>query len=261
MGRLSGTFNSGRFSTSSSGRPITKEYDDPLSNHLLAAVPFDEWQSWLPQLELIDMPLGQVLFESGDKQPYVYFPTTAIVSLLYMTEDGSSAGIAVVGFEGVVGVAPFMGGETSPSRAVVQSAGHGFRMKARVIKEEFNRSAPVMHLLLRYAQALITQVSQTAVCNRHHTLQQQLCRSLLMSLDRLPGNDLRMTQELISNMLGVRREGVTENALKLQEAGLIRYTRGHIEVLDRKGLEKRACECYGVVKTEYDRLLPDKSAD
>ena len=261
MGRLSGTFNSGRFSTSNSGRPITKDFDDPLSNHLLAAVPFDEWQSWLPQLELIDMPLGQVLFESGDKQPYVYFPTTAIVSLLYMTEDGSSAGIAVVGFEGVVGVALFMGGETSPSRAVVQSAGHGFRMKARVIKEEFNRSVPVMHLLLRYAQALITQVSQTAVCNRHHTLQQQLCRSLLMSLDRLPGNDLRMTQELISNMLGVRREGVTENALKLQEAGLIRYTRGHIEVLDRKGLEKRACECYGVVKTEYDRLLPDKSAD
>lgn len=261
MQQQSGAFNKTRSSTSNGGRSITKDFDDPLSNHLLAALPFDEWQSWLPQLELIDMPLGQVLFESGDRQPYVYFPTTAIVSLLYMTEDGSSAGIAVVGVEGVVGVALFMGGETSPSRAVVQSAGHGFRMKARVIKEEFNRSAPVMHLLLRYAQALITQVSQTAVCNRHHTLQQQLCRSLLMSLDRLPGNDLRMTQELISNMLGVRREGVTENALKLQEAGLIRYTRGHIEVLDRKGLEKRACECYGVVKKEYDRLLPDKSAD
>ena len=261
MERQSGTFNRTKSSPSGIGRPVTKDFDDPISNHLLAGVPFDEWQTWLPQLELIDMPLGQVLFESGDRQPYVYFPTTAIVSLLYMTEDGSSAQIAVVGFEGVVSVALFMGGETSPSRAVVQSAGHGFRMKASVIKEEFNRSAPVMRLLLRYAQALITQVSQTAVCNRHHTLQQQLCRSFLMSLDRLPGNDLRMTQELIANMLGVRREGVTENALKLQEAGLIRYTRGHIEVLDRKGLEKRVCECYGVVKKEYDRLLSDKLAD
>jgi CRP-like cAMP-binding protein len=248
-------------SSSRSGRPVTKDFDDPLSNHLLAALPFDEWQAWQPQLELIDMPLGQVLFESGDKQPYVYFPTTAIVSLLYVTENGSSAEIAVVGFEGVVGVSIFMGGDTTPSRAVVQSAGHGFRMKARDIKEDFKGSAPVMHLLLRYAQALITQVSQTAVCNRHHSLQQQLCRWLLMSLDRLPGNDLRMTQELISNMLGVRREGVTENALKLQEAGLIRYTRGHIVVLDRKGLERQACECYGVVKKEYDRLLPDKLAD
>jgi CRP-like cAMP-binding protein len=231
---------------------------DPRKNHLLAALPNAEWHRWQSQLELVEMPLGQVLYESGSVQPYVYFPITSIVSLLYVTENGSSAEIAVVGDEGVVGVALYMGGETTPSRAVVQSAGLGFRLKARIVKEEFNRSGPVMHLLLRYAQALITQVSQTAVCNRHHTLQQQLCRWLLMSLDRLPGNELRMTQELISNMLGVRREGVTESALKLQEAGVIRYARGHITVLDRKGLEDRVCECYGVVKKEYDRLLPDK---
>jgi CRP-like cAMP-binding protein len=227
---------------------------------LLASLPDSEWQRWVPELELIDMPLGQVLYESGSVQPYVYFPTTAIVSLLYVTENGSSAEIAVVGHEGLVGVALYMGGETSPNRAVVQSAGQGLRIKARIIKDEFGRSVPVMHLLLRYAQALITQVSQTAVCNRHHSLQQQLCRWLLMSLDRLPGNELKMTQELISNMLGVRREGVTESALKLQEAGLIRYSRGHITVLDRKGLEQRVCECYAVVKAEYDRLLPDKLA-
>lgn len=229
-------------------------------NQLLASLPDSEWQRWVPELELIDMPLGQVLYESGSVQPYVYFPTTAIVSLLYVTENGSSAEIAVVGHEGLVGVALYMGGETSPNRAVVQSAGQGLRIKARIIKDEFGRSVPVMHLLLRYAQALITQVSQTAVCNRHHSLQQQLCRWLLMSLDRLPGNELKMTQELISNMLGVRREGVTESALKLQEAGLIRYSRGHITVLDRKGLEQRVCECYAVVKAEYDRLLPDKLA-
>lgn len=232
--------------------------DHPLSNHLLAALPFSETQPWLSQLELVDMPLGQVLYESGKAQPYVYFPTTAIVSLLYVTENGSSAEIAVVGFEGIVGVSLFMGGETSPSRAVVQSAGHGFRLRARVLQDVFDNSVPVRHLLLRYAQALITQVSQTAVCNRHHAVEKQLCRWLLMSLDRLPGNHLRMTQELISNMLGVRREGVTENAHKLQQAGLIRYSRGHIEVLDRKGLERRACECYGVVRQEYDRLLPDE---
>ncbi|MDZ4076742.1 MAG: Crp/Fnr family transcriptional regulator [Hylemonella sp.] len=230
--------------------------NDPLSNQLLAALPVEEWQRWLPQLEPVELKLGQVLYESGSAQRDVYFPTSAIVSLLYVTENGSSAEIAIVGFEGVVGIALFLGGETSPNRAVVQSAGHGFRLKARAIKAEFNRSLPVMHLMLRYAQALITQISQTAVCNRHHSVQQQLCRWLLMSLDRLPGNHLRMTQELISNMLGVRREGVTENAHKLQQAGLIRYSRGHIEVLDRHGLEQVVCECYGVVKEEYDRLLP-----
>jgi CRP-like cAMP-binding protein len=229
---------------------------DPLSNQLLAALPVEEWQRWLVQLEPVELKLGQVLYESGSAQRDVYFPTSAIVSLLYVTENGSSAEIAIVGFEGVVGIALFLGGETSPSRAVVQSAGHGFRLKARVIKEEFDRSLPVMHLMLRYAQALITQISQTAVCNCHHSVQQQLSRWLLMSLDRLPGTHLRMTQELISNMLGVRREGVTENANKLQKAGLIRYSRGHIEVLDREGLEHMACECYGVVKQEYDRLLP-----
>jgi CRP-like cAMP-binding protein len=233
-----------------------RDPNEPLSNQLLASLPVEERLRWLPQLEPVELKLGQVLYESGSAQGYVYFPTSAIVSLLYVTENGSSAEIAIVGFEGVVGIALFLGGETSPSRAVVQSAGQGFRLKARVIKEEFNRSLPVMHLLLRYAQALIAQISQTAGCNRHHSVQQQLCRWLLMSLDRLPGNHLRMTQELISNMLGVRREGVTENALKLQEAGLIRYSRGHIEVLDRRGLEQVVCECYSVVKQEYDRLLP-----
>lgn len=237
------------------------EFDNPYNNHLLAALPFSETQSWLSQLELVDMPLGQVLYESGKVSPYVYFPTTAIVSLLYVTENGSSAEIAVVGFEGIVGVSSFMGGETSPSRAVVQSAGRGFRLRARVLKDVFNNSVHVRHLLLRYAQALITQVSQTAVCNRYHSVEKQLCRWLLMSLDRLPGNRLRMTQELISHMLGVRREGVTENAHKLQQAGLIRYARGHIEVLDRSGLEQRACECYAVVRNEYDRLLPDELGD
>jgi CRP-like cAMP-binding protein len=190
----------------------------------------------------------------------VYFPTTAIVSLLYVLENGASAEIAVVGNEGIIGVSLFMGGESTPSRAVVQSAGQGFRLKAKIMKEEFNRAGPVLHLLLRYTQALITQMAQTAVCNRHHTLDQQLCRWLLLSLDRLQGTRLVMTQELIANMLGVRREGVTEAALKLQHAGLISYARGHITVLDRKGLEKRSCECYLVVKKEYDRLLPNKLA-
>ncbi|MDP3699772.1 MAG: Crp/Fnr family transcriptional regulator [Hylemonella sp.] len=234
-----------------------RDPNDALSNQLLAALPGEEWLRWQPQLEPVELTLGQVLYESGSAQRDVYFPTSAIVSLLYVTEDGSSAEIAIVGFEGVVGIALFLGGETSPSRAVVQSAGRGFRLKARVIKEEFDRSLPVMHLMLRYAQALITQIAQTAVCNRHHSVQQQLSRWLLMSLDRLPGKHLYMTQELISNMLGVRREGVTENAAKLQKAGLIRYARGHIEVLDRPGLEQVACECYGVVKQEYDRLLPE----
>ena len=233
---------------------------DPRKNHLLAALPDAEWQRWLPQLELVEMPLGQVLYESGSTLSYVYFPTTSIVSLLYLLENGASAEIAVVGNEGIVGVSLFMGGESTPSRAVVQSAGHGFRLRARSMIDEFNRAGPVLHLLLRYTQALITQMSQTAVCNRHHTLDQQLCRWLLLSLDRLQGNDLVMTQELIANMLGVRREGVTEAAGSLQTAGLIRYVRGHITVLDRPGLEKRTCECYAVVKKECDRLLPDKLA-
>ncbi|SFH66724.1 cAMP-binding domain of CRP or a regulatory subunit of cAMP-dependent protein kinases [Collimonas sp. OK307] len=233
---------------------------DPRKNHLLAALPYAEWQRWLPQLEAVEMPLGQVLYESGSTLNYVYFPTTSIVSLLYLLEDGASAEIAVVGNEGIVGVSLFMGGESTPSRAVVQSAGQGFRLRAQVMKEEFNRAGPVLHLLLRYTQALITQMSQTAVCNRHHSLDQQLCRWLLLSLDRLQGNDLVMTQELIANMLGVRREGVTEAAGSLQAAGLIRYVRGHITVLDREGLEQRTCECYAVVKKECDRLLPDKLA-
>ena len=206
------------------------------------------------------MPLGQVLYESGRTLSHVYFPTTAIVSLLYVMENGASAEIAVVGNEGIVGISLFMGGESTPSRAVVQSAGWGFRLRAQMIKDEFNRSGPVMHLLLRYTQALITQMAQTAVCNRHHSLDQQLCRWLLLSLDRLRSNDLVMTQELIANMLGVRREGVTESALKPQTAGLIRYARGRISVLDRPGLEARTCECYAVVKKEYDRLLPDQRA-
>ncbi|MDH4288753.1 MAG: Crp/Fnr family transcriptional regulator, partial [Aquincola sp.] len=186
---------------------------------------------------------------------HVYFPTTAIVSLLYVMEDGASAEIAVVGNEGLVGIALFMGGQSTPSRAVVQSAGKGYRMRAGIVKEEFDHSSAVLHLLLRYTQALITQMAQTAVCNRHHSLDQQLCRWLLLSLDRLKGTELVMTQELIANMLGVRREGVTEAALKLQSAGLIRYSRGRITVLDRGGLEQRTCECYAVVKREYDRLL------
>ncbi len=229
---------------------------DPRQNQLLAALAPAEWERWRPQLEEVDMPLGHVLDESGTTLSHVYFPTTAIVSLLYVMENGASAEIAVVGNEGIVGISLFMGGESTPSRAVVQSAGAGFRLSSRTIKQEFNR-APVIHLLLRYTQALITQMAQTAVCNRHHSLDQQLCRWLLLSLDRLQGSELVMTQELISNMLGVRREGVTDGALKLQHAGLIRYSRGRITVLDRAGLEKRTCECYQVVKTEYDRLLPD----
>ena len=202
------------------------------------------------------MKLGDVLYEPGGKMRYVYFPTTSIVSLLYVMRDGASAEIAIVGNEGILGISLFMGGETTPSRAVVQSAGHGFRMKAQFLKDEFSRFGPMLHLLLRYTQALITQMAQTAVCNRHHSVDQQLCRWLLLSLDRLSSNELSMTQELIANMLGVRREGVTEAAGKLQDAGLIRYRRGKITVLDRPGLEARSCECYDVVKTELDRLLP-----
>jgi len=206
------------------------------------------------------MPLGHVLYESGGTLKHVYFPTTSIVSLLSVMENGASAEIAVVGNEGLVGISLFMGGGSTPSRAVVQSAGEGYRLKAALMKVEFDRGGPVLHLLLRYTQALITQMSQTAVCNRHHSLDQQLCRWLLLSLDRLQGNELNMTQELIANMLGVRREGVTECALNLQRAGLIRYSRGHIFALDRKGLENRCCECYAVVKKEYDRLLPNRLA-
>jgi CRP-like cAMP-binding protein len=233
---------------------------DPRKNHLLAALPDAEWQRWLPQLEAAELPLGRVLYESGSTLTHVYFPTTAIVSLLHVMEDGASAEIAVVGNEGVVGIALFMGGESTPSRAVVQSAGQGFRLRAEMIREESNRAGPVLHLLLRYTQALITQMAQTAVCNRHHSLDQQLCRWLLLSLDRLAGDELVMTQELIANMLGVRREGVTEGARSLQKARLIRYARGRITVLDRPGLERRTCECYAVVKKEYDRLLPNHPA-
>jgi CRP-like cAMP-binding protein len=232
---------------------------NPKTNHLLAALPPDEWERWQPQLEAVMMPLGEVLYESGGVLSHVYFPTDAIVSLLYVLENGSSAEIAVVGNEGIVGISLFMGGESTPSRAVVQSAGGGFRLKAQTVKDEFLRP-PVLHLLLRYTQALITQMAQTAVCNRHHSLDQQLCRWLLLSLDRLHGDELVMTQELISNMLGVRREGVTESALKLQNAGLIRYSRGRITVIDRIGIEQRSCECYAVVRKEYDRLLPDIQA-
>jgi CRP-like cAMP-binding protein len=228
-------------------------------NQLLSALPDAEWERWLPHLELVDMPLGQVVYESGESLSHVYFPTTSIVSLLYVMEDGSSAEIAVVGYEGIVGISLFMGGLSTPSRAVVQSAGKGLRLKADLLMAEFNRAGPALHLLLRYTQALITQMAQTAVCNRHHSLDQQLCRWLLLSLDRLHSNQLVMTQELISNMLGVRREGVTEAAGQLQEAGLISYRRGQITVLDRDRLEQRTCECYAVVKKEYDRLLPRTS--
>lgn len=233
---------------------------DPRHNHLLAALPADEWARWQPLLEPVDMPLGTVLYESGMAMTHVYFPTTAIVSLLYVMEDGASAEIAVVGNEGIVGISLFMGGETTPSRSVVQSAGQGFRMRGHLLKEAFYRSVPVLHLLLRYTQALITQMAQTAVCNRHHSLDQQLCRWLLLSFDRLQASELVMTQELIANMLGVRREGVTEAAANLQRAGLIKYRRGHITVLDREGLEKRTCECYAVVRKEYERLLPGMTA-
>ena len=229
---------------------------DPHQNHLLGALPTDDYDRLAPHLELRPMRLGDVLYESGDTLRHVYFPTTTIISLLYVMADGASAEIAVVGNEGILGISLFMGGETTPSRAVVQSAGHAFRLKAELLKTEFGRFGPTMHLLLRYTQALLTQMAQTAVCNRHHSVDQQLCRWLLLSLDRLASSELSMTQELIANMLGVRREGVTEAAGKLQDAGLIRYSRGRITVLDRPGLEARSCECYQVVKTEFDRLLP-----
>jgi CRP-like cAMP-binding protein len=237
-------------------RSVVSSSHETKLNRLLAALPDVELRRLLPHLEYVELPLGSVLYESGGIEKEVYFPTSAIVSLLYVMDNGDAAEIAVVGNEGVVGVSLFLGGDSTPSRAVVQSAGRGFRLKARVLKAEFEQSGPVTRLLLRYTQALITQMSQTAVCNRHHTLDQQLCRWLLLSLDRLLGSELMMTQELIANMLGVRREGVTEGAIKLQKSGLISYSRGRILVLDRAGLEKRVCECYEVVKKEYDRLLP-----
>jgi CRP-like cAMP-binding protein len=232
------------------------ELHNPRQNHLLAALPEAEYGRLLPHLDLIELPLGEAIYESGDKLQYAYFPTDCIISLLYVMASGESAEIAVVGNEGVLGIALFMGGDTMPNRAVVQSAGLGYRLRSTLIQQEFGRNGPLLHLLLRYTQALITQMAQTAVCNRHHNVDQQLCRWLLLSLDRLPGNQLTMTQELIANMLGVRREGVTEAAGKLHRAGLIDYSRGHIIVLDRPGLEARVCECYQVVKTEFDRLLP-----
>lgn len=228
----------------------------PRLNSLLAALPEDEWLRIEPNLEEIAMPLGQVLYESGCNLSHMYFPVTSIVSLLYITENGSSVEIAVVGNEGILGISLFMGGNTTPSRAVVQSAGYGYRLSASLLKAEFNRGGATQRLLLCYTQALMTQMTQTAVCNRHHSLEEQLCRWLLLSLDRLSSNHLYMTQELIANMLGVRRESVTESAGKLQHEGLIQYRRGHIEVLDRPRLEAKVCECYKVVKKEYDRLLP-----
>jgi len=234
-------------------KPIIK----PKDNRLLAALPANVLDRLLPDLQPVTMPLGEVIYEPGAQLEHVYFPApSCIVSMLYVMEDGSSAEIAVVGDEGMVGIALFMGGGTTPSRALVQSAGQAFQLTGWVLKEEFERHTELQHLLLRYTQALITQMSQTAVCNRHHSVEQQLCRWLLLSLDRLATNELTMTQELIANMLGVRREGVTEAAGKLQAQGLIRYSRGRITVLDRPGLERQVCECYAVVKKEYDRLLP-----
>ncbi len=228
----------------------------PYENHLIAALPDEEANRLIAHLELVELSLGEVIYESGDAMKYVYFPTDSIISLLYVMENGASAEISVVGNEGIVGVAVFMGGESTPSRAVVQSAGHAYRLPGQRLKDEFQRHGPMLLLMLRYTQALITQMAQTAVCNRHHSIDQQLCRWLLLSLDRLPDNQLTMTQELIANMLGVRREGVTEAAGKLQKLGVIEYARGHITVVDRPRLEQLSCECYAVVKKECDRLLP-----
>ena len=232
------------------------EIPTPQQNHLLAALPDEVQSRLLPHLELVPLPLGKVLYESGDTLRHVYFPTDSIVSMLYVMENGASAEISVVGNEGLIGVALFMGGETTPSRAVVQSAGHAYQLLGQRLKDEFNRHGEMLLLMLRYTQALITQMSQTAVCNRHHSIDQQLCRWLLLSLDRLPDNHLTMTQELIANMLGVRREGVTDAAGKLQKLGVIEYSRGKITVINRPKLEKLSCECYAVVKQETDRLLP-----
>ena len=232
------------------------ETSTPLQNHLLSALPAAVQVRLMPNLELTPMPLGKVVYEPGDTLRHVYFPTDSIVSLLYVMESGASAEISVVGNEGLIGVSLFMGGESTPSRAIVQSAGSAYRLPGQTLKDEFNRHGELLQLMLRYTQALITQMAQTAVCNRHHSIDQQLCRWLLLSLDRLPSNKLSMTQELIANMLGVRREGVTEAAGKLQKLGVIEYSRGHITVLDRPRLEQMCCECYAVVKKETDRLLP-----
>jgi CRP-like cAMP-binding protein len=229
---------------------------DPRRNQLLAALSDADWQRWQPHLEPVELQLGQVLCESGGTPAYVVFPTTAIVSLLYMTQDGASAEFAVVGNDGVVGISLFMGGNATPSESVVQSAGQAYRLPARAVKNEVDRGGPVLNMLLRYTQTLIAQVAQTALCNRYHSIDQQLCRRLLLSLDRLPSEELVMTQELAASLLGVRREGVTAAALKLQQAGVIRYSRGHIAVLDRRRLEERSCECYAATKTAYHRLLP-----
>jgi len=239
--------------------PALSGKHSPRQNHLLGALPAKDYDRLLPDLELVPLPLGWAVYEAGGHLGYLYFPTTSIVSLLYVMEDGSSAEIAVTGHDGLVGIALFMGGESTPSRAVVQSAGYGYRLKASILKREFALGGHLQHLALRYTQALITQMAQTAVCNRHHSVEQQLCRWLLLSLDRLPTNELVMTQELIANMLGVRREGVTEAAGKLQAGGMINYSRGHITVLDRAKLEKRVCECYAVVKKESDRLLAERA--
>src|SRR5579863_1303392 len=228
----------------------------PQQNHILDALPQPERERLFPYLKVVPLPLGKILYESGDTLRHIYFPTDSIVSLLYVLKDGASAEIAVVGNDGAIGVALFMGGETTTNRAIVQSAGWAYRLTGSRLKEEFGRHTSLLHILLRYTQALITQMAQTAVCNRHHSVDQQLCRWLLLSLDRLATSELSMTQELIANMLGVRREGVTEAAGKLQNAGLIHYRRGRITVLDRPRLEARSCECYQVVKTEFDRLLP-----
>jgi CRP-like cAMP-binding protein len=230
-------------------------HSDPQQNHLLAALPPEDFERLLPSLDLIPLPLGLALYESGGEQDYVYFPTTGIVSLLHVMQDGFTSEMAVVGFDGVVGMSLFMGGETTPSRAVVQSAGEGYRVRAKLLKAEFDRAGPLHFLLLRATQALFVQMAQTGACNHHHSIDQQLCRWLLLSLDLLASNELQMTHELIGNMLGVRREGVTQAAGQLQNAGLIQYSRGKITVIDRKRLEVRACECYRVVKRETDRLL------
>jgi CRP-like cAMP-binding protein len=232
----------------------------PRANHLLAALPAPDYDRIAPHLEAAPLELGQVLHQAGGKMRQVYFPTDSIVSLLYVMEDGASAEIAVVGNDGMVGISIFMGGESTPSHAIVQSGGMSYRLAASLLMEEFNRYGATMHLLLRYTQALITQMAQTAVCNRHHTVDQQLCRWLLLSLDRLRSSEIVMTQELIANMLGVRREGVTEAAGRLQAAGLIHYSRGHIQVIDRAGLEARVCECYHVVRRESERLLAPHGA-
>jgi CRP-like cAMP-binding protein len=240
---------------------MTPTPPNPRSNHLLAVLPTPVFDRVAPHLELVSLPLGEALYESGGRLSHVYFPADAIVSLLNVMENGASAEIAVIGNEGILGIALFLGSDSMPNRAVVQSAGHAYRLKGQVFKQEFNLSGAFQRLLLRYTSALLTQMAQTAVCNRHHTVDQQLCRWLLLCLDRLPSNELTMTQELIANMLGVRREGVTEAAGRLQSAGLIHYSRGHIRILDRPGLEARVCECYEVVRKEFSRLLPDAVAE